>query len=303
MQYIYACISDNRMKTMEEVQRTRKYKKALELSKIFNIDNVVIDVCSSWNRKKPNLENILLTPENVIVISDVSALGKQEEVQEVYQRIVNSRNELLICYFNNSGVLTVDDLSTVSVSFEKKKLASLDERLEMMGGITSTQFKADGWRMVDAACIEAYWAYEKGEKSMADILSELEISRNTFLKRVADYIGSDAWVKRINQEGKQCNIEEIPMRIGEVTEDGLKMYQYLLENPDDYPIDSYLSLAEYAGVRKDLFDKWYKLSLSNTEEDQAQANAVRDQLNAIAIHTYRQVLKHKKYLRNKKYRK
>ena len=47
MQYIYACISDNRMKTMEEVQRTRKYKKALELSKIFNIDNVVIDVCSS----------------------------------------------------------------------------------------------------------------------------------------------------------------------------------------------------------------------------------------------------------------
>jgi len=303
MQYIYACISDNRMKTMDEVQRTRKYKKALELSKIFNIDNVVIDVCSSWNRKKPNLENILLTPENVIVISDISALGKQEEVLEVYQRIVNSKNELLICYFNNSGVLTVDDLSTVSVSFEKKKLASLDERLEMMGGITSTQFKADGWRMVDTACIEAYWDHEKGEKSMADILSELEISRNTFLKRVADYIGSDAWVKRINQESKQCDIEEIPMRIGEVTEDGLKMYEYLHENPKHYPMYSLLAIAEYAGIRKDLFEKWYELSQSDADEDQMQADAVKEQLDAIAIHAYRQVLKHRKYLRNKKYRK
>ena len=45
-------------------------------------------VGSSWNRKKPNLEKVLLTPENVIVISDISALGKQDEVQEVYQQIV-----------------------------------------------------------------------------------------------------------------------------------------------------------------------------------------------------------------------
>ena len=74
MRCVYACISDNRMKTMDEVQRTRKYKKALELAKVFNIDNIVIDVCSSWNRKKPNLEKVLLTPENVIVISDISAL-------------------------------------------------------------------------------------------------------------------------------------------------------------------------------------------------------------------------------------
>ena len=59
MRYIYTCISGNRIKSQEEVQQTRKYKKSLELAEIFKADDVVIDICSTWNRDKPNLKKIL----------------------------------------------------------------------------------------------------------------------------------------------------------------------------------------------------------------------------------------------------
>lgn len=303
MRCVYACISDNRMKTMDEVQRTRKYKKALELAKVFNIDNIVIDVCSSWNRKKPNLEKVLLTPENVIVISDISALGKQDEVQEVYQQIVNTHNEVLICYFNNCGILTVDKLSTVSLSFERTANAPLEERLEALACITSSQFKTDGWRMVDTASIEAYWAHEKGEKSMAEVLAELDVSRNTFLKRVSEYIGSDAWVDRMNQEADDNQIEDTPMRIGEVSEDALKLYEYLEKEKDAYPKYPLFAILEYAKVRLDLYEKWTALEWSNSPEDWAQAELMKKRIWAVAYHLHRQVLKHRKYVKNKKYRK
>ena len=66
--------------------------------------------------------------------------------------------------------------------------------------IDATQYKKEGWQMVDMASIEAYWQHEKGEKSMADVLKDLGISRNTFLKRVSEYIGTSAWVDRITKE-------------------------------------------------------------------------------------------------------
>ena len=65
----------------------------------------------------------------------------------------------------------------------------------------------------DKASVEAYWQHERGEKSMTEVLKELGISRNTFLKRVAEYIRTDAWVERIAKEDNEFGISNIAARI------------------------------------------------------------------------------------------
>ena len=303
MRYIYICVSGNRMKTMEEAQQTRKYKKSLELAKIFEADDVVIDICSTWNREKPNLKKILSIPENIIIVSDVSALGKKDELAEVYQQIINTRNELLICYFNNSGVLTVNDISTVDIKLEKKTNVPVEKNIEILNNISSTQYKKDGWQMVDTASAEAYWQHEKGEKSMTEVLKDLGISRNTFLKRVSEYIGTDAWVDRISEENDKFAIGDIAARIGEVTENGIKMYNFKIEYPREYAHLPFIEIGREAGIELDLYEKSQELRDSEDEEVVEEGRKLFDRWWAIALQSHREMLKYEKYQRNLKYRK
>ena len=303
MRYIYICVSGNRMKTMEEAQQTRKYKKSLELAKIFEADDVVIDICSTWNREKPNLNKILSMPENIIIVSDVSALGKKDELAEVYQQIINTRNELLICYFNNSGVLTVNDISTVDIKLEKKTNVPVEKNIEILNNISSTQYKKDGWQMVDTASAEAYWQHEKGEKSMTEVLKDLGISRNTFLKRVSEYIGTDAWVDRISEENDKFAIGDIAARIGEVTENGIKMYNFKIEYPREYAHLPFIEIGREAGIELDLYEKSQELRDSEDEEVVEEGSKLFDRWWAIALQSHREMLKYEKYQRNLKYRK
>ncbi|MEE1198175.1 MAG: hypothetical protein U0K54_03405 [Acutalibacteraceae bacterium] len=303
MRYIYTCISGNRIKTQEEVQQTRKYKKSLELAKIFEADDVVIDICSTWNREKPNLKKILSIPENIIIVSDVSALGKKDELAEVYQQIINTRNELLICYFNNCGVLTVNDISTVDIKLEKKTDVPVADNIDMLNNISSTQYKKDGWQMVDMASAEAYWQHEKGEKSMSEVLKELGISRNTFLKRVSEYIGTDAWVERITEEDRDFNISNIPARIGEVTENGVKMYNFKVEHPIQYAHLPLIEIGRESGVELELYERAQELRVSEDEDEVEEGNKLFDRWWAIVFQSHREMLKYEKYQRNLKYRK
>ncbi len=303
MRYIYTCISGNRMKTMEEAQQTRKYKKAMELAKIFEVDEVIIDICSTWNREKPNFKSILSQPENVIIVSDVSALGKKDELAESYMQIIDSKNELLICYFNDCNVLTVNEISTVDIEFNKKTDVPIEKNIEILNNISSTQYKKDGWQMVDKASVEAYWQHERGEKSMAEVLKELGISRNTFLKRVAEYIHTDAWVDRIAKEDEEFGISNIAARIGEVTENGIKMYNFKIEHPREY---AYLPLNEIgreAGIELEMYEKAQELRASEDEEEIEEGNKLFDRWWAIIFQSHREMLKYEKYQRNLKYRK
>lgn len=303
MRYIYICVSGNRMKTMEEAQQTRKYKKSLELAKIFEADDVIIDICSTWNREKPNLNKILSMPENLIIISDVSALGKKDELAEVYQQIINTRNELLICYFNNCGVLTVNDISTVDIKLEKKTNVPVEKNIETLNNISSTQYKKDGWQMVDTASAEAYWQHEKGEKSMTEVLKDLGISRNTFLKRVSEYIGTDAWVDRISEENDKFAIGDIAARIGEVTENGIKMYNFKIEHPREYAHLPLVEIGREAGIELEMYEKAQELRISEDEEEAEEGSKLFDRWWAITLQSHREMLKYEKYQRNLKYRK
>lgn len=303
MRYIYTCVSGNRMKTMEEAQQTRKYKKAKELEEIFKADEVIIDICSTWNREKPNLKLILSQPENVIIVSDVSALGKKDELAKTYMQIIDSKNELLICYFNDCNVLTVNEISTVDINLEKKTDVPIERNLEILNNISSTQYKKDGWQMVDKASVEAYWQHERGEKSMTEVLKELGISRNTFLKRVAEYIHTDAWVERIAKEDNEFGISNIAARIGEVTENGIKMYNFKIEHPREYAHLPLNETGREAGIELEMYEKAQELRASEDEEEIEEGNKLFDKWWAIVFQSHREMLKYEKYQRNLKYRK
>ena len=303
MRYIYTCVSGNRMKTMEEAQQTRKYKKAKELEEIFKADEVIIDICSTWNREKTNLKSILSQPENVIIVSDVSALGKKDELAKTYMQIIDSKNELLICYFNDCNVLTVNEISTVDINLEKKTDVPIERNLEILNNISSTQYKKDGWQMVDKASVEAYWQHERGEKSMTEVLKELGISRNTFLKRVAEYIHTDAWVERIAKEDNEFGISNIAARIGEVTENGIKMYNFKIEHPREYAHLPLNETGREAGIELEMYEKVQELRASEDEEEIEEGNKLFDRWWAIVFQSHREMLKYEKYQRNLKYRK
>ena len=303
MRYIYTCVSGNRMKTIEEAQQTRKYMKAKELEEIFKADEVIIDICSTWNRDKPNLKLILSQPENVIIVSDVSALGKKDELAKTYMQIIDSKNELLVCYFNDCNVLTVNEISTVDIKLEKKTDVPIERNLEILNNISSTQYKKDGWQMVDKASVEAYWQHERGEKSMTEVLKELGISRNTFLKRVAEYIHTDAWVERIAKEDNEFGISNIAARIGEVTENGIKMYNFKIEHPREYAHLPLNETGREAGIELEMYEKVQELRASEDEEEIEEGNKLFDKWWAIVFQSHREMLKYEKYQRNLKYRK
>ena len=303
MRYIYTCVSGNRMKTIEEAQQTRKYMKAKELEEIFKADEVIIDICSTWNRDKPNLKLILSQPENVIIVSDVSALGKKDELAKTYMQIIDSKNELLVCYFNDCNVLTVNEISTVDIKLEKKTDVPIERNLEILNNISSTQYKKDGWQMVDKASVEAYWQHERGEKSMTEVLKELGISRNTFLKRVAEYIHTDAWVERIAKEDNEFGISNIAARIGEVTENGIKMYNFKIEHPREYAHLPLNETGREAGIELEMYEKVQELRASEDEEEIEEGNKLFDRWWAIVFQSHREMLKYEKYQRNLKYRK
>ena len=303
MRYIYTCVSGNRMKTIEEAQQTRKYMKAKELEEIFKADEVIIDICSTWNRDKPNLKLILSQPENVIIVSDVSALGKKDELAKTYMQIIDSKNELLVCYFNDCNVLTVNEISTVDIKLEKKTDVPIERNLEILNNISSTQYKKDGWQMVDKASVEAYWQHERGEKSMTEVLKELGISRNTFLKRVAEYIHTDAWVERIAKEDNEFGISNIAARIGEVTENGIKMYNFKIEHPREYAHLPLNETGREAGIELEMYEKAQELRASEDEEEIEEGNKLFDRWWAIVFQSHREMLKYEKYQRNLKYRK
>lgn len=303
MRYIYTCVSGNRMKTIEEAQQTRKYMKAKELEEIFKADEVIIDICSTWNRERPNLKLILSQPENVIIVSDVSALGKKDELAKTYMQIIDSKNELLVCYFNDCNVLTVNEISTVDIKLEKKTDVPIERNLEILNNISSTQYKKDGWQMVDKASVEAYWQHERGEKSMTEVLKELGISRNTFLKRVAEYIHTDAWVERINKEDNEFGISNIAARIGEVTENGIKMYNFKKEHQIEYAHLPLNETGREAGIELEMYEKAQELRASEDEEEIEEGNKLFDRWWAIVFQSHREMLKYEKYQRNLKYRK
>lgn len=301
MKYVYACITFKCHRTLEEAKDTKKYKKVLEIATALNIENIVIDICTSRNRHKHNLEKILSTRGNTIVIPDVSCLGQKDELLTVYQRIIQSKNDILICYFSKGGILEANKLSTVSLTFDKTSIMSTTEIEQFFDNMTKTNYLSYSRRMLDPRVAEGYWCVEKCEKTQMEVAKELGISKSTFARRANEYIESDEWYSRYLAELKENNdFKNTPTRLGEVSDKAKQLYEYIKVNPnelEDYPLEV---VAMFAGIDLDIWNKIAELSSQDTYSE--ERDRLSDRYYVMAHHLYRQVIKYDKYLKRLKYR-
>lgn len=314
MKYVYACISHKRERDIKDVEKTIKYKKALEIAKALRIENIVIDVCVGRNRKKPNLDDILRTKENIIIVSDITSLGTQEEIADNYKRIVNLGNEILICYYGKGGLLEEDELSTVNLHFEKTKVP-LNVAIESLNAMTTTQFRKTSTRVIDPNIIEGYWQVEEGLKTQTEVVKEINTSKSTFMRRAQEYLYSDDWYERYEQEYDRLGLKllMLPTKIGEISDNGKKMYQYLMDHPDEvivdensYPVNA---IARYAEIDMELWSEIENAGENNKKEN-ADENNKKDRYKDLlrkyyinAVHYYRESIRYQRYLKFAKYRK
>ena len=298
--YVYTCITFKCHKTLDEAKNTKKYKKAVEIATALKIENIVIDICTSRNRHKHNLEKVLSTRGNTIVIPDITCLGQKDELFTVYQRIIQSENEILICYFGKGGVLVADKLSTVSLSFDNTpRLTPSEIELEFQN-LTKTKFLSDSRRMFDPRIADAYWQVEKCEKTQMEVAKELGTSKSTFARKANEYIGSDEWYARYLIELENEEFKHTPTRLGEVTEDAKQLYEYLEANPDEIKIYDLSVVVSFAGIDLDTWNKIGELNASGS--DLEERDRLTDRYDVMAHHLYRQVIKYRKYLKRLKYR-
>lgn len=301
MRYIYACISSKSMRPMEEVMKTRKYQKAVKLAKTLRIDNVVIDICSTWNREKSKLEDILAVPGNVIVVTDISCLGQKAEISNVYSRIAESGNELLIAYYNHNGCLEADPKSTVTLSFDKKSNVDISANIELLSNMSTSDYRSSALSEITPAFVNGYWKIERGEASEQEVLKELNMSRTSFNTRLATYVQSDGWWAQFE---KECDsgLALQPTRLGRISDDAMKLYNYLQNAQFEKEDEGTIEISAFqAGIEPEMWEKGQLCEGQQalTEEQAFWSN--RYFLNA--MHLYREVLRYRKHLEYEKYRK
>lgn len=306
MKYVYACISHKRERDIKDVEKTIKYKKALEIAKALRVENIIIDVCVGRNRKKEKLDDIILhSKENIIIVSDIASLGMQEEIADVYERIVKSGNEILICYYGKGGLLQAEDMSTVNLDFKKNNV-TLEETIETLNAMTTTQFRKTSTRVIDPNIIEGYWQVEEGLKSQTEVVKEINTSKSTFMRRAEEYLYSDDWYERYEKEYDRLGLKLLmsPTKIGEVSDNGKKMYQYLMDNPNEVIVDenSYPvhALARFAEIDMDL---WNEVEKSDENNESERHDYLLRKYYMNSVHYYRESIRYQRYLKFAKYRK
>ncbi len=300
MKYVYACITYKCHIDMDEAKKTKKYQKAAEVANALGIENIVVDICTSRNRHKHNLEQILQTEGNVVVVSDISALGQKNEAADVYRRIIQTGNDILITYFGKGGVLEENELSSATLSFAKKQTLSLEQVIERLDGQSNFDFLSNSRKTADPRIAAAYWQIEKGEKTQVEAIEDLGMSKSTFIRRMDEYIGSDDWVAGYIEALKDDDFMLTPNKLGGVSDDAKKLYEYIKANPDDldtYPLEVIVS---FVGIDLEMWDRIGVLATKDEYEEERKCLSTRYFVNA--HHLYRQTIKYDKYLKQLKYR-
>lgn len=302
MRFVYACITHKCHIDMEEAMKTKKYQKAAEIAKALGIEEIVVDICTSRNRHKHNLEQMLSTEGNVVVVSDISALGQKSEAADVYRRIIQSGNNILITYYGKGGVLEENELSSVSLSFTKKATLSLEQVIERLNGQSNFDFLSNSRKTVDPRIAVAYWQIEKGEKTQVEAIEDLGMSKSTFIRRVEEYIGSKDWVAGYLKALEDDNFLNTPSKLGGISDDARKLYEHIRTKPEDfdnYPLEVAVS---FAGIDLDTWDRISELSIKEDDVSKEEADRLSTRYYVNAHHLYRQTIKYDKYLKQLKYR-
>ena len=299
MKHVYVCITFKNYVDAKAYEQTRKYKKAIEIQKALGIESLVVDICTSKNRKKANLEELLNKEETTIVVSDVTALGKNEEIASIYNRIIEAGNDILICYYDECGLLKAEEPSTVDLNFDKKSDIP-NPVFDMAGYLTPTQYRKTSTRMLDPRIIEGYWQIEQGEKTQKQVIDEIGTSKNTFIRRAEEYVGTDGWVARYLSEIENTDIMTKPAKLGEIPEDAKKLHDYLEKHPTDFVAYSIEVICSFAGIDMETWNRM--LLLEDSRKDNEEYDRLYNRYRAMANHLYRNVLRYRKYLKRLKYR-
>ena len=300
MKYVYACISFKNKNEIKDITQTRKYKKAETIARILKADKFVTDVCVGRKRDKDNFEQLISERENVIIVPDITCLGKNNEIARLYNRILESKNELLVCYFDEAGVLKAEEISTVNLNFERVPRTETPALLELNNFISPNQYKSVGARTYDPRVIDMYWELAQGLRTQKDILDELQMSKNTFARRVNDYIGTDAWVKKYDELAETTDITNTPVKFGGISDEAKEFYAVLKANPSDRAQMSevgYATVADWHGF----VNSAYEAVINMPEGKERDRLLTRYEVET--IHLYRQVLKYEGYLKQLQYRK
>ena len=300
MKYVYACISFKNKNEIKDITQTRKNKKAETIARILKADKFVTDVCVGRKRDKDNFEQLISERENVIIVPDITCLGKNNEIARLYNRILESKNELLVCYFDEAGVLKAEEISTVNLNFERVPRTETPALLELNNFISPNQYKSVGARTYDPRVIDMYWELEQGLRTQKDILDELQMSKNTFARRVNEYISTDAWVKKYDELIYSTDIEKTPVKFGGISDEAKEFYEVLKANPSDRAQMSevgYATVADWHGF----VNSAYEAVINMPEGKERDRLLTRYEVET--IHLYRQVLKYEGYLKQLQYRK
>ena len=300
MKYVYACISFKNKNEIKDITQTRKYKKAETIARILKADKFVTDVCVGRKRDKDNFEQLISERENVIIVPDITCLGKNNEIARLYNRILESKNDLLVCYFDEAGVLKAEEISTVNLNFERVPRTETPALLELNNFISPNQYKSVGARTYDPRVIDMYWELEQGLRTQKDILDELQMSKYTFARRGNDYIGTDAWVKKFDDLAETTDITNTPVKFGGISDEAKEFYEVLKANPSDRAQMSeigYATVADWHGF----VNSAYEAVINMPEGKERDRLLTRYEVET--IHLYRQVLKYEGYLKQLQYRK
>ena len=207
---------------------------------------------------------------------------------------------MLVCYFDEAGVLKAEEISTVTLNFERTSQTDGAAMLELNNFLSPNQYKSVGARTYDPRVIDMYWELEQGLRTQKDILDELQMSKNTFARRVSEYISTDAWVKKYDELIYSTDIEKTPVKFGGISDEAKEFYEVLKANPSDRAQMSeigYATVADWHGF----VNSAYEAVINMPEGKERDWLLTRYEVET--IHLYRQVLKYEGYLKQLQYRK
>lgn len=115
MKYFYVCITNPRVRTLEDFEKSRQGKEAFEIAKILKLKTVV-DFCTKKSDEQENLKKILKKKDTVIVTSRTELLTRKDYFHKVYNQIVSTGRHILFINWSKSGLLDADEtFSTMSM--------------------------------------------------------------------------------------------------------------------------------------------------------------------------------------------
>lgn len=212
----------------EDAERIKQYtnSKVYELtSRMINPDNVVMDIITSKNRKRPQLDEIIDTfqksgrsnPCGTIVMHNISELGTTpSEIAKNYSKIDCSDIGILI--------YDAEELSTADYGCSYNKTAEQRKEIrKMLNYCIPSQYKTNRGRKQREIIItdefkEIYWYYETYRLAEKNTYynKKIQLNKISFKEYCKEYEKSYEYEMDEKKQASCSNLLYLPKRLGAV---------------------------------------------------------------------------------------